>query len=266
MIKFEMDEALLVELYQQGLNSREIAKKFGCSRETVRRRLNSLGVKMRPSRQYQFKYDIRTEAFSSINDEESAYWLGFMFADGYVTKDRRTFGMNLAMVDQGHLNAFRSWLGYSGPLLRANKKFPQSVLKITRPVIAESLIAHGCVPQKTGITQPPIGVPADLNRHFIRGLFDGDGSLSIGFRRGGPRLSISILGDIEILNWIVEMYPGNFAKPRKTSANIYLISMDGACKPEGFLDWIYRDSHVRLDRKYRKYLSWKGRNEIVNSK
>ena len=41
----------------------------------------------------------------------------------------------------------------------------------------DDLIDKGCVKNKTLILKPPKNVPTELIRHFIRGFFDGDGSL-----------------------------------------------------------------------------------------
>lgn len=40
-------------------------------------------------------WNLNEHFFDVIDTEEKAYWLGFIFADGYVAKDRLTFAMNL---------------------------------------------------------------------------------------------------------------------------------------------------------------------------
>lgn len=261
-----MDEALLVGMYEQGFTIYEIGDYLGCNRETVRMRLVKLGVKMRPRRQYQFKYDINIDSFKVIDSEESAYWLGFMFADGSVRKDGRAFSLFLKASDEEIILKFKEWLGYEGPALSNSttlrgKVFPRKGLAITRPDVTLNLINKGCVNAKTGITEPPLGVPKHLRRHFIRGLFDGDGSVTIGFRKATPRLSISIAGDKPLLEWVADEYSSGeagFYPPRKGRADIHYISMDGNAKPLAFLDWIYKDSEVYLKRKHELYLQWKG--------
>lgn len=38
-------------------------------------------------------WDLNEHFFDVIDTEEKAYWLGFIFADGYVAKDRPTFAI-----------------------------------------------------------------------------------------------------------------------------------------------------------------------------
>ena len=260
-LKIDLDEPLMKELYLSGLTIYEIGDLLECNRETVRSRLIKIGVKMRPRRQYQYKYDINVESFKEITDEDSAYWLGFMFADGYVLSNRRTFGVNLSTRDRNHLELFKDWLRYQGPIHDyINDGHPQSILSITRPCVAESLISHGCIPRKTGRTERPKGLSESMIRHFVRGLFDGDGSVTIGSRNGHPRLTASLVGDYDILEWVAEKSPVDFAPPRKNSkANVFSISADGSNKPREFLEWIYDDCSTKLHRKSDKLQIWNDR-------
>lgn len=43
-------------------------------------------------------WDLNEHFFDVIDTEEKAYWLGFIFADGYVAKDRPTFAMNMQIL------------------------------------------------------------------------------------------------------------------------------------------------------------------------
>ena len=46
--------------------------------------------------------------FSEIDIEEKAYWLGFIYADGYVTGSK--LGIAIANLDRMHLEKFKKWL------------------------------------------------------------------------------------------------------------------------------------------------------------
>lgn len=56
------------------------------------------------------KYTFNENIFSIIDNEEKAYWLGFLYADGYLT-DQGLFGCALQEKDKAHLNKFLTFLG-----------------------------------------------------------------------------------------------------------------------------------------------------------
>ena len=47
--------------------------------------------------------------FSEIDIEEKAYWLGFIYADGYVTGSK--LGIAIANLDRMHLEKFKKCIG-----------------------------------------------------------------------------------------------------------------------------------------------------------
>ena len=42
-------------------------------------------------------------SFDTIDTEEKAYWLGFMYADGYISSKNNQIGLSLAVKDIEHL-------------------------------------------------------------------------------------------------------------------------------------------------------------------
>lgn len=48
---------------------------------------------------------VNSQYFSSIDTEAKAYWLGFIYADGYVTGD--VFGIKLSLKDISHLEKLK---------------------------------------------------------------------------------------------------------------------------------------------------------------
>lgn len=51
--------------------------------------------------------------FDSIDTEEKAYWLGFIFADGNVSKRDNTFEMTLSGKDIAHLEKFNKFVKHT---------------------------------------------------------------------------------------------------------------------------------------------------------
>ena len=56
------------------------------------------------------KHNLNKEYFKNIDTEEKAYWLGFIYADGYIIKSEKNYelGIELNYKDVEHLNKFNS--------------------------------------------------------------------------------------------------------------------------------------------------------------
>ena len=114
--------------------------------------------------------------FETIDTEEKAYWLGFLYADGSVSSKEHKIELGLAEQDLKQIEKFRDFIGIM------NKISYRSTTKSYRysfrsESCKEDLIKQGCVPKKSLILNFPTEnqVPKNLIRHFIRGYFDGDG-------------------------------------------------------------------------------------------
>lgn len=125
-----------------------------------------------------------SDYFESIDTEEKAYWLGFIFADGSISSEG-SIRISLVVEGKSHLEKFKKAIGYTGlvrgPYHVSSKKKGGEKTKYTldhrNRKMATDLAALGAVPNKTFLIKfPPIA--KELRRHFIRGLFDGDGSIS----------------------------------------------------------------------------------------
>lgn len=50
------------------------------------------------------------DVFEKIDTEEKAYWLGFLFADGYVGTNDNSVGLGLAIKDIEHVKKFKKFI------------------------------------------------------------------------------------------------------------------------------------------------------------
>lgn len=88
-LKKAIDEYLSLE--QPSLT--KIGAKYNLDRHVVSRRLKELGYKVI---NHQNKVKFNNTVFDSIDTEEKAYWLGFIFADGYIGFQKKE--KNLIMI------------------------------------------------------------------------------------------------------------------------------------------------------------------------
>lgn len=145
---------------------------------------------MRPRNQTQLNHSY----FSEIDSEKKAYWLGFLMADGCVFVPKRgamRMSVHLASRDAAHLDLLKNEIEAGAKISVA----PASVkLIVCSDEMCVDLIANGCSPRKSlKLKYPP--VRSDLVGHFIRGYFDGDGSVC----NHGGRLFVSFCGTLDFL-------------------------------------------------------------------
>lgn len=125
---------------------------------------------------------------------------------------------------------------------------------------------HGIVPRKSFIDNEYPKIPDEYFVHFLRGYFDGDGSVfktSQGYYRislvGGHRFLLGIASQISLLSKNL-----SFAKLRKhCKSHVYNLEWSKKQEIVDFVDWIYADSPISLNRK--KQDAMKFREEIVPS-
>lgn len=193
--------------------------------------------------------------FEKIDNEEKAYWLGFLYADGYVSKNENKIELGLAEKGFAHIEKFKNFIGNNNKIsYRTRTKSYRYSFRSTK--CKEDLINKGCVPNKSLILKFPneSQVPNNLIRHFIRGYFDGDGwftntnsTLQIGF----IGTEDFIKGTLKHLNGYINIDNKILNVHRENGAKRYMFS---ALKDvANFLNYIYKDSNIYLNRKYDNY-------------
>lgn len=242
-----------------------IAKKYGIPHTCLIDALHSIGEDV-PNKQNETKFN--EHIFDCIDTEEKAYWLGFIFADGYIDssplyenkKSRYVFELGLSNKDETHLIKFNTFAEYNGNNIKRKKvKLEGKIFDCCRWSIVNKHLWNnlkdiGCLPNKSLILEFPYKIFKDpsLIRHFIRGYFDGDGSLGI----YENRISCSCLGTKSMLDAIMQ-YSGfeniHYKHDKRHSENTYSFEFCSQ-KAITFLNYIYKDCNIYLDRKYNKYL------------
>lgn len=130
--------------------------------------------------------------FKDIDTEEKAYYLGLIYADGCLIAPstyggkKRTYRLSIMLQKEddyvlnnlaNHLNA-KLYVKHSPSQIKKKEK-PNIVINKSGEELGLDLISQGVYPNKTivGLKFPKI--PKDLENHFIRGFFDGDGSIVV---------------------------------------------------------------------------------------
>lgn len=198
--------------------------------------------------------------FEIIDNEEKAYWLGFLYADGYIGKRNKTdtsYRIELALKesDYNHLVKFKKFIGTDNKIsLHKNKLGNSYRISVGGKKIAQDLIDKGCLPNKSLILTFPTYdmIPKYLMRHFLRGYFEGDGWLGYSQNKKKHRASIVgtkdfIYGFCEELK-IIDDYKNKLVSEGKAFGYEFRTQ---DC--ENVLKTLYENCNIYLDRKYKRY-------------
>lgn len=128
----------------------------------------------------------RHDFFETIDAEDKAYWLGYMVADGNVTLDSsgsRNPNIGISSIDietvEGIAKATRTG---AKPYEDRRPQYKGGVCyewNVRSKKMADDLAKYGVIPNKTAHNDSLNIelIPNDLLKHYVRGLYDGDGSI-----------------------------------------------------------------------------------------
>lgn len=292
-IRKNIDDNKIRELYKDGKSTREIGKIIGCSGVTVSSHLKKMGTKIRDLHNSRKIYSFNENYFENIDCEQKAYWLGFIAADGCILeqtsqiskrtgrtikKEQMALQIALKQDDKSHLEKLQN-------NLRDNHNLHYSVkrkcwdIKLLSDKLCKDLLKYGIKPKKSLTLQFPLNlISNEYIPSFIRGYFDGDGSISFSKNKKGlitiSKMKVSILGTkdfLETINEIInrEIFFSERIFPAKSNNinGVQQIMFSNIHKTKQFLDFIYKDATIYLDRKYERYLIFnKKYEEYINNK
>lgn len=249
--------AYIIDKYiNKNYSLKQLGKEFGCSYGTIRNLLNKHHIKSRGSKQ---GYPRNEFYFNKIDTPEKAYWLGFLYADGCVHSNSYEISMNI--TDKEHVEKFQKAIGaINHKITITNDKRWENAktlyqFSIKDKQLHEDLTKWGCIPQKSLKIDKIPNIPRDFISHFIRGYFDGDGSLH--YLKGTNNYRISFVGTQSFLMDIQKELQTNVSLYFGSSGKAYDLQISGRKQVERILNYIYQDSteQTRLDRKYQTYLN-----------
>lgn len=267
------DLGRMAAIYKESKTTREIAAMFETSSGTVSYHFKKMGVECRSRSDASRKHHFRQDAFRCVRDEATAYWLGFLYADGSVCVRRggkeKQLRVFLKGSDRPHLEQLADWLGAS-TLVKEDARYGTVGFSLYSRQLADNLIALGCVPRKSlepGLDVPTEHVPPNLIHHFIRGYFDGDGSVHAG--GGSPVLSFcsnpSFLSTVEGILLVGAGVSGTtFAHSH--SEQVVNLVYRGVGKVRPVSAWLYEDATVWLPRKRERVNLYVGAAGHVSAK
>ena len=251
---------------------KDIAASLRTDRENIRLYLRKFGIHTDSERARQAgkKYHFNERVFQNIDSDEKAYWLGFITGDGCIEdlsrkrKDGTIYHnyrlrFTLSEKDVNHLKKFLKFLGdtnipikhYSTRLKGRDKVYRLVSMKVCCKQLALDLMSHGVMPKKSTHERPPM-ISEEFYPSFIRGECDADGCI-LDYEKSKKR-EVVIVGSEELMNWISDNTPGvSRVYTEKDSNGLFYFSATGKNAVK-FMQFIYKNANVYLDRKYKRYL------------
>lgn len=258
----------IINDYNSNYSTTTLAKKFNTSPEAIRNLLRKNDVKiLNLSQLKQLDYPRDSNYFEKIDSKDKAYWLGFLYADGYISQSNE-IRINLTKKDEEHLQKFYDAIKATNHSIKYSQKvvkgktYHTAYCNIRDKKMVEDLVKLGCVNNKSLILTFPTErqVPMLYLSHFIRGYFDGDGSIH--YTQSGkaktPNYRINFLGTKDMLLNIRKYFNKEKISLEKRG-KIYSFSINGNRQIESVLEKIYENSteEIELNRKktiYNNYL------------
>ena len=264
MNKKDRDEKIINLYLNDNYSLNQIAKELKIAWGTVKSVLEKNDIEIvKKVNQYGEK-GVNKNLFKEINDSDSAYWLGFLYADGSIRKDRNEISLELKEEDYNTIKDFHNYCDNKNNIRehiikRNGKNYKSYCSSFSDENVKLNLIKLGCIPQKSLLLTFPSEeqVPQNFLYDFVRGYIDGDGYIQ--FDENKHRYRIVICGTKEFLSGMMKRcnWFEYCSITKDSNSNIYILTISNKKNVFNILTKLYENSNYHLDRKFRKYLEAK---------
>lgn len=228
------------------------------------------------------------EYFDAIDNSNKAYWLGFIWCDGYVWVRKRKTGneyglkVDLSDIDEKHLYKLKNDIGNKTSIKhyapKENRFSSNGVSRFSfynKHLILILQEKYGIVPHRNNASKIIKNIPELYIKDFIRGIIDADGYFGkykyLEKKRNKyiTKYTIEIGGTEDLLRFIEKIFiDKNFInnikrklykrhKEKERDGSFLTLVLTGKDTFYKILKWIYGDSELYLDRKYEKFMNYK---------
>jgi intein/homing endonuclease len=253
------EKEFIIREYTNNKKISEIRKNINRSEYAINHTLKRAGIKLRSAAHERRKHFFNFNYFKKINNEEKAYFLGLMCADGTISADKNNAIISLQECDRDILDKFAKSINYKEKLSYIKREKPRKNmyrLNLGSKDLVKGLESNGCIYKKSKkLIFPNQGqVPLKFMSHFIRGYFDGDGcvaqyenSLIATF----TSTKAFILGLKKYFKKIGFTF--GYYNEKANAKGTYCLFFRGNISAYKILEHMYKNANVFMLRKKRKY-------------
>lgn len=235
------------------------------------------------------KYQVNDNFFNSIDNQDKAWLLGLLYADGCVYDDG-VIKIDLTVSDRELLEKIKKLIDCEYEIKQygeGKKKFTTNNkiydckdmcrLSWRSKQMKEDLEKLGCCHNKTYILKFPTEeiIPNEFIKDFIRGYMDGDGGISYWIpnkNTNWKKFQLYFCGTTEMICGIAEIFKRKFnccpsisARYEDRNNNNKQFNICGNKVVLKILNWLYSDANMYMQRKYEKYLELQEENKRVDN-
>ena len=263
----EIEQQVINYYLSKPMTESEVANKFNLCKPTIGKILANNDIKIYKKNQL-FSPDLIEDYFETINSEHKAYFLGLIISDGCIyskNNKQNLVGITLQDKDKYILDIFKKEIKTNKSITSDNRGC--SSIQILSNKMVSDLEVYGLCDNKSLKTIFPKNIDDKYYPHLIRGLLDGDGSVSfyarpnkkshvkaIRFCQGNEQFLLDL---VEYLKTHAEIKSVNLYKEKDSLWSIAYRNNESMYK---LIHYLYGNATIYLSRK--KELCIKIYNEI----
>lgn len=261
----EVEEKVISNYLDKKLSLINSGKEFGLTQKVVERILRDYGVKKRTYAEA--KQNSRTyscdDNYFKVQSHNMAYILGLLASDGSVAKNENLVSVVLKSEDKDLLEKIRKETKVSRPLqtfFGSNTQSDYTSFRNWSKSWKDDLQHYGIVPQKTFKLTPPNLLLPEYRLDYIRGYFDGDGSIYSVESQNRVFFEISGASKL-VIDWIRNELTNNYhiilnkeLKETKNNGTImYKVKIGSREELLKLYKLLYKNNSLALERKKKQF-------------
>lgn len=267
-----LNEELIIELYKTK-TLKEIANEIGSYPLAISNVLKKHGIK--PKSKFTVKKNVNDNFFDVIDSEEKAYIFGFFIADGCIRKevDKRCGSISYrlcfsnSILDKEIIDIIHNRICPDNKLIEVhnmsdsvNRKKRCILQWTSRHMVNVLFEKYKLSEHKTmdcNYSLPENVIPREYMRHFVRGMIDGDGTITKSDIRIvlnspflGEQIANFFIDEFKKYNDVVESFLYKITEEKGKTTNFWRLRIPTGKGRRKLMEKIlYEDSKIFLKRK-----------------
>ena len=220
----EEQEAIVIKEYiENGKGQKAVMALANINLNQLKVILNKNGYKLRNHHEAIIAANknrnlLENHNYFSNETSNMAWLLGFLAADGCIEKDRNVIKLSLSTIDKEILEKIKKEIGLKSEVKDyiTQAGYQVSKLQWSSEQHKKDLSKYSIIPQKTFCLKPPIQLSKSFWKDYIRGFWDGDGSITL-LPNNYNSLNWQITSATkDILIWISDFFFEEYNIPKTT--------------------------------------------------